>query len=99
MTTTTYLILAAVFVLWNLITFALYGRDKRKAEKDKRRISEATLLTCAFLMGALGALFGMRVFRHKTKHLSFKILVPLALVVNVAAVFGVYWLGSFLLRG
>jgi len=96
MSTTTYLILAGALAIWNLIVFALYASDKRKAVKDKRRISEATLLTCAFLMGALGALFGMHILRHKTKHLSFKILVPLALVVNVAVVFGLHWLGGVL---
>ena len=96
MNTTVCLILAAVLVLWNLIVFALYASDKRKAGKDKRRISEATLLTCAFLMGALGALFGMYMLRHKTKHLSFKILVPFALVANVAVVFGMCWLSGIL---
>jgi len=78
---------AATIVLWNLITFAMYGIDKRKAQMKKWRISESTLILCAFLMGAVGALGGMSVFRHKTNHLKFKLLVPLALVMNIAVAF------------
>ena len=72
-------------VMWNIITFALYGIDKGRAKMNQWRISEATLITCAFLMGGIGALLGMNVFRHKTKHLKFKLLVPLAVIVNVVA--------------
>ena len=75
---------AATIVLWNVITFAMYGIDKRKAQKNKWRISESTLILCAFLMGGGGALAGMSVFRHKTNHLKFKLLVPLALAMNIA---------------
>jgi len=79
------------FVVWNIITFCIYGLDKRRAGKNKRRISESALITCAFLMGAAGALLGMKIFRHKTKHLRFKLLVPLALVFNAGVVAAVFW--------
>ena len=75
----------AAVVAWNFITFIVYGIDKRRATKGKWRISETALLACAFLMGGMGALLGMGVFRHKTKHLKFKLLVPLAIVVNIGA--------------
>ena len=74
----------AALALWNVLTFALYGIDKSKAKRNRRRISEASLLACAFLMGGIGSLLGMHVFRHKTKHVKFAVLVPLALVVNIA---------------
>jgi len=76
----------AFLVLWNIITFVLYGIDKSKAKNNKWRISEATLILCAFLMGGIGSFLGMRIFRHKTKHMKFMILVPLAIVINVAVV-------------
>jgi len=76
----------AALVLWNFIVFAIYGIDKLKARKKAWRISEATLIACAFLMGGIGAFLGMTIFRHKTKHLKFKLLVPLAMVINVAVV-------------
>ena len=67
----------------NLISFALYGIDKLKAKAGAWRISEATLLLAA-LLGPVGAMLGMELFRHKTKHAKFKILVPLFLVLPIA---------------
>ena len=81
-------IAVAILVLWNLITFSMYGIDKRKAKKNKWRISESALITCAFLMGGVGALLGMSIFRHKTQHLKFKLLIPLAVIINIALVVG-----------
>jgi len=68
---------------WNTITFLLYGIDKYKAKVSNTRISENTLILSALLMGSFGALIGMVIFRHKTKHLKFMILVPLFLILNI----------------
>ncbi|MCD8342418.1 MAG: DUF1294 domain-containing protein [Clostridiales bacterium] len=65
----------------NVVTFFLYGLDKSKARRGAWRISERTLLTAAFVGGCVGALLGMRVFHHKTRHRSFQILVPLSCVL------------------
>ncbi len=82
-------IVLLLLVAVNLLAFVLYGLDKDKAKRGAWRIPEATLLLVAFLGGSLGALLGMEVFRHKTKHAKFKILVPLFLVLHVAlAVYG-----------
>ena len=62
---------------WNLVVFLLYGLDKLLAKMSRRRISEAVLLCSSLCMGALGAVFGMIVWNHKTKKLKFRILVPL----------------------
>ena len=70
--------------------FLLYGIDKRKAIKQKWRIKEAALILSAFFMGGMGAFLGMKAFRHKTKHLKFKILVPFAIIVNIAIIFLYY---------
>ncbi|MCD8367467.1 MAG: DUF1294 domain-containing protein [Clostridiales bacterium] len=67
----------------NVVTFFLYGLDKSKARRGAWRISERTLLTAAFVGGCVGALLGMRVFHHKTRHRSFQILVPLSCVLWV----------------
>ena len=84
-----YIVIA--LLVWNLVVFVLYGADKSKAKKKKRRISEKTLLMTAFFMGSIGALFGMALLRHKTKHWKFKILVPLFVVVNIAVVVAGYY--------
>ena len=77
-----YLIL--LILLWNVFVFLLYGYDKRRAKKDKRRVPEKTLLICAAVFGALGAFAGMQVFHHKTKKKRFNILVPVLLILQIA---------------
>ena len=69
------------FFLSNLFTFALYGIDKRRAVKNKWRISEGTLLFFTLALGGIGAFFGMYFLRHKTKKLKFKISVVLGVVI------------------
>ncbi len=75
-------VFAVLEIVINLLSFIYYGIDKRKAIKNRWRISEKTLLIIS-LIGPLGALLGMYVFRHKTQKLYFKILVPAFLVVHV----------------
>ena len=76
-------ILIAALLLINLFAFALYGVDKVKSKKGAWRIPEATLLLVAFLGGSVGALLGMEVFRHKTKHAKFRILIPLFMILHI----------------
>ena len=83
---TLFFIFLIVEVIMSIVAFIFYGADKNKAQKGKWRISEKTLLLCAFFMGSLGAFLGMRVFRHKTQHKQFVILVPVFLVVNLGVI-------------
>lgn len=73
-------------IVINLITFAMYGIDKRRAVKNKWRISEKALIVPAFFMGGFGCFLGMYVFHHKTQHTKFTILIPLAAVMNFAVI-------------
>ncbi len=77
------IIVVSYLIIINIVSFFMYGIDKRKARLDKWRIPEKTLLEVAFLGGSVGALLGMQVFRHKTKHWKFKVLVPLFLVLHI----------------
>lgn len=79
-----------VAAVWNIIVFFMYGIDKLKAKRSKWRISENALIVPAFLLGGLGAAFGMIVFNHKTSKIKFRILVPLAFIVNIAFLIAVY---------
>ena len=79
-----YKIILIYVILINIITLILYAVDKAKAKKRKWRISEATLILFAFIGGSIGALIGMLGFRHKTQHLKFKLLVPLAFTLHMA---------------
>ncbi len=78
----------AALVVMNGITFAVYAADKRIAQQNrgKRRVPERTLLLLAFAGGCIGALLGMYLCRHKTKHAKFVILVPLAVLLWTAAI-------------
>jgi uncharacterized membrane protein YsdA (DUF1294 family) len=67
------------------------GIDKKKAIKKKYRISEKTLFTWAIAGGSIGSIAGMQFFRHKTKHMSFKLGMPLIFVVQA------YLLGDYVL--
>lgn len=74
----------------NVVTFLVYGLDKWKAKRDAWRIKESTLLLLAVVGGSVGALLGMQVFRHKTKHVQFTVGVPVILLVQIALV--IWWL-------
>ena len=74
----------------NVVAFLVYGLDKWKAKRDAWRISETTLLLLAAAGGSVGALLGMQIFRHKTKHVKFTVGVPAILLVQVALV--IWWL-------
>lgn len=57
--------------------------DKKKAIKGQWRISEATLITMAIIGGSIGEYLGMQNFRHKTKHLKFKVGIPAIIIFQV----------------
>ena len=68
----------------NVVTFTVYGIDKRKARRDAWRIPEKTLFLLPLLGGSVGALLGMKVFRHKTKHWYFVWGIPIILLAQTA---------------
>lgn len=67
----------------NLYSFILMGVDKRRAKRQQWRISERQLLLTALCFGGLGALAGMKLFRHKTKHASFRYGIPVMLILQL----------------
>ncbi|MBQ4522397.1 MAG: DUF1294 domain-containing protein [Lachnospiraceae bacterium] len=75
--------------LVNIIAFVLYGVDKKRAKKGEYRISEKTLLLSGAIGGSIGAMAGMKVFRHKTKHKKFVIGLPLMFILQCLLI---WWL-------
>lgn len=75
------------FCIWliiiNILTFAVFGIDKRKAVKGRFRISELTLFVLSILGGSLGGFIAMHTFHHKTKKWYFKFGIPLILIAQV----------------
>ena len=70
-----YLIIISIF------TFFIYSIDKKRSkQKNKRRISEKTLLTLSLIGGAFGGYLAMIIKHHKTKHWYFVIINILGIV-------------------
>ena len=80
-----------ILIIWNIITFLLMAVDKYKSMHGRRRISEDTLLTAAFAMGAAGSFLGSIIFRHKTRKWKFRILLPIALLFNLSVIYLIWY--------
>ena len=79
----------------NLVTFLVFGLDKWKAKRKEkresvRRVPERTLFLLSAIGGSVGALLGMRVFHHKTLHRSFRIGVPVILMLQILVPVGLW---------
>ena len=62
----------ALFVfVHSIITFAVFGHDKKKAEKSEWRTPEKVLHAITALFGLLGALIGMGYWNHKKQKSTF----------------------------
>ena len=76
-------VLYIYLVIINAISFILMLVDKYKARKNLWRIPEATLMGFAAAGGSIGALAGMYLVRHKTKHLKFTVGIPIFLFSHI----------------
>jgi len=79
-----FLLLAIAAV--NLFTLVLFYTDKQRAIKRKYRIPEKKLLGFSFAFGGIGAWLGMTLFRHKTRHLIFRLSLPVAALLTLSAI-------------
>lgn len=86
-----YLLVASAYLLTiSLVTYFVYGIDKKKARNDERRVSEETLHLLAVFGGSVAAFYAQRHFRHKTKKLSFQIVYWIIVFLQIAISFFVY---------
>ncbi len=81
------LIILIYIIMMNLVSFALMGIDKYKAKKKAWRIPEATLFLFAIFGGSIGSIFGMFLFRHKTRHWYFRFGLPLILLLQLVCLY------------
>ena len=84
-------LIVAYLLVVNVVGFALMGLDKRRARREQWRISEKTLFLPAILGGSLGAIAGMRVFHHKTRHWYFRFGLPAILLLQIGLAIIVAW--------
>ncbi|MBK3780066.1 DUF1294 domain-containing protein [Paraburkholderia aspalathi] len=84
---------ALVFVL-NVAAFWLYRFDKQQAVAGERRVPEKWLFAITLFGGMMGADFARRIFRHKTRKLSFAICMFFALTLQMLAMSMIFSLGD-----
>ncbi|AQM58783.1 DUF1294 domain-containing protein [Clostridium baratii] len=76
-----------IFIIYlfliNIFGLLLMFIDKKKAKRHKWRISENTLILISILGGSIGSIMGMQLFRHKTKHVKFKLGLPIILIMQI----------------
>ena len=86
-----------LYLLWvylgivNVTGFILPAVDKRRAKKDRWHIRESTLFLISALGGSVAMYISMRLFHHKTKHKRFMIGIPIIIVLQLGAVFAVWY--------
>lgn len=85
----TYLLI--ILLIWNTVVFFLYAMDKYRARHGSWRVPERVLLLCAFFCGGIGAVAGMCLLRHKTRHLKFRILLPITAILTAAVAVLIQW--------
>lgn len=73
-------------IIVNAAACLLMLADKLKAKRGAWRIPEATLMGIAALGGSVGALVGIYLFRHKTRHVKFTVGIPLILIAQICFV-------------
>lgn len=74
-------------LIWNLLTFIIYGIDKSRAKRGAWRIPEKYLLSFAFLCGGFGAWLAGITFHHKTRKWYFKTVWFLGIVTTLVALY------------
>ena len=80
-------------IIINIISLAAFGMDKLAAIKHRRRIREVILLGLAVLGGSVGALIGMYIFNHKVHKASFRVGIPLIIIIQIIILFIIMKMG------
>ena len=68
----------------SVLTLAVYGWDKYRAQKEQWRVSEVTLHFLELIGGWPGALIAQRLFRHKNRKVTFQIAFWLIVFAHLA---------------
>lgn len=78
----------------NIAAFVLYGYDKNAAQNSRLRVPERVLHGVELFGGTPGAFIAQRVFHHKTRKVSYRIVFWLIFAIQAAAVIWWFWRGS-----
>ncbi len=75
----------------NVVTFFYFGLDKLQAQLGNSRTPEKLLWFLALLGGTPGALAGMHFFRHKTKKISFQLVLVLIMSLQMLVCYALFF--------
>ena len=67
----------------NIAAFAVMGADKCRAQRNRWRIREVSIFTLGLIGGGAGLYLGMKLFRHKTRHIEFTLGIPAIIILNI----------------
>jgi len=81
--------LALYLLAINVLTFAAFAVDKRRAIRRQWRVSERSLLMMAAGGGWVGALLGQFILRHKTRKEPFRTQLYCIIAMEAAALVAV----------
>jgi len=79
------LLVLGIYLLASSCTLIAYKLDKAAAKRNHRRTPEKTLHLLALIGGWPGAIIGQKLFRHKSKKLSFQVTFWATIILNCAA--------------
>ena len=83
-------ILINYLIIVNTLGFFINIADKQAAIHKRRRVPEAALWTMGLIGGAAGSYIAMKLFRHKTRHKSFMLGMPLLIVLDIIFIIIIY---------
>jgi uncharacterized membrane protein YsdA (DUF1294 family) len=89
-----YQVLVLYGVAVNLVTFAYFGIDKSRAQRQVQRTPENILWFLSLIGGTIGALGAMHLFRHKTKKVSFQLVLAVIGLVQICIVVLIFHYGN-----
>ncbi len=90
-----WLIFFAYIVVISLcsIVVCIYDKKISKRNNVKLRIPEKSLFIWSALGGSVAMFITMRLIRHKTKHVSFMVGIPVIFLLQAALIFALAYFG------
>lgn len=75
------------------IVVCIYDKKISKRNNVKLRIPEKSLFIWSALGGSVAMFLTMRLIRHKTKHVSFMVGIPVIIILQAAAIIALVYFG------
>ncbi len=90
-----WLILAVYLAVVSLcsVVVCIYDKKISKRNNVKLRIPEKSLFIWSAVGGSLAMYITMRIIRHKTKHVSFMVGIPVIMVLQIALIVALVYFG------